>query len=101
MSASGLELSTAAAPVLSGGADPVPEGFMDGDAVLEMVAVVMVEFMPGVGMAETDAATELMLDLMLAMADEADAAALVAADEADAMAEDSEPEPPLRLNWRE
>lgn len=74
---------------------------MDADAVLEMLAVVMVAFMPGVGIADAEAATELMLDWRLAMTDEADAAALEAADEAEAIAEDSEPEPPLRLNWPE
>jgi hypothetical protein len=76
-------------------------GFMVAEPVLERVAVVMVEFMPGVGMAEAEAATELMLEIKLATTDEAEAAALDAADEAEAMAEDREPEPPLRLNWPE
>lgn len=72
------------------------EGF--AVAVVERVAELTVEFMLDEGEAVAEAAAELRLDLMLAMAEEADAAALEAADEAEAMAEDSEPEPPLRAN---
>jgi len=105
MSARGLELSDEAAPVLWGRPPVlVAVGFTDVVAPVaerERVAEVTVEFMPAEAEAVADAAAELRLDFRLAMTDEAEAAALEAADEAEAMAEDREPDPPVRPNWPE
>ena len=107
MSARGLESSAEAAPVLSGGPPELveePEGLLVAEtvAVRERVAETMVLLRPAEGLMVAEAAALETREFKLAMTEEAEARALEtaaeAADEAEAMAEDREPDPPVRPN---
>jgi hypothetical protein len=103
MMAKGLDWSMEAAPVLSGGLPPVVEAGLEAAAEVERVKVAeeTVVFKPAEGLMEAEAAAEVML----ATTDEAEAAALEAAAEAEdlmeATAEETALDPPVRGNWPE
>jgi hypothetical protein len=96
MMAKGLDWSMEAAPVLSGGLLPVVEAGLEAAAEVERVKVAeeTVVFKPAEGLMEAEAAAEVML----ATTDEAEAAALEAAAEAEdlmeATAEETALDPP-------
>jgi hypothetical protein len=102
MMAKGLDSSMEAAPVLSGGPPPVVEAGLEalGEVVRVKVAEDTVVFKPAEGLMEADAA-----EVMLATTEEAEAAALETAAEAEDLTEAIEEEtaldPPVKGNWPE